>query len=347
MFETLVYQYLKKLPKGEVRDLTSPKTFHTRKVQRLGRNKVKSFTKICSKFPMPVSALMGDMSVESRQLIDGTPPVARTFHFTRKAFVETSQPCQRLFQELWRLYFLAIAQCQKSVFHAEVCTYIFTRSGQDFLRRVVGHDIQPICANIVAKDLEITHVSYPIAVLVKGEPTLIKLQSVRGCVPRLERHANTSGFKFVACLELRRTITSFAFELRRTDASSTLTLLQISKKLFPRKVKADNHCVKRVTRYPCPMFMGALEQLRQMWLQPITSRVFTINAVIPLFQRKKVIMHITQVVKHIPQAFILRMLTYRIFIGSQRTYQLPVFNPYTVGRQTRNLAITLCMSANW
>ena len=28
-------------------------------------------------------------------------------------------------------------------------------------------------------------------------------------------------------------------------------------------------------------------------------------------------------------------------------YQLPVFNPYTVGRQTRHLAATLCMSANW
>ena len=28
-------------------------------------------------------------------------------------------------------------------------------------------------------------------------------------------------------------------------------------------------------------------------------------------------------------------------------YQLPVFNPVQVGRQTRNLAVTLELSANW
>ena len=92
MFLTLIFQYINKLIKGEVRDFASPKLFHAVKVQRLKDNRIKPLAKICSKFPMPVSALIGDMSVESRQLIDGTPPAVRTFNFTRKAFVETSQP---------------------------------------------------------------------------------------------------------------------------------------------------------------------------------------------------------------------------------------------------------------
>ena len=41
MFETLILQYLNKLPKGKVGDFPSPETFHTSKVEFLSRNRVK------------------------------------------------------------------------------------------------------------------------------------------------------------------------------------------------------------------------------------------------------------------------------------------------------------------
>ena len=340
MFETLVCQYLNKLPKGEVRNLTPPKAFHTRKVQRLGGDKVKPSAQIRGKFEMPIFALVGDMPIQPCELTNRTPPVARAFDFTREAFVECSELLQGLFQELGVLDLLTRVEGQKSVFHAEVCAYTFTRSRQHFLRCVVGHDIEPIRANTVAKDLEITHVSLPSAVLMQSQPTFIKLQSLRGNVPRFEGQTDASIFKFVACLELRRTVAPFAFELGFACAFSM-------KKAFPSNVQSDNHSVKRVAGDPYPVFLGALEQLRQMRLQAETSRIFTINPIVAIFQLQKMVVDLAQVVKHIPQAFVLRMFAYLIFVGSQKIYQLPVFNPYTVGRQTRNLAITLCMSANW
>ena len=62
------------------------------------------------------------------------------------------------------------------------------------------------------------------------------------------------------------------------------------------------------------MFLGALEQLRQMRLQAIASRIFTIAAIVTVFQLQEVVMHIAKVVKHIAQAFVLWMFAYLIFV---------------------------------
>ena len=45
MFETFELQYLNILIEGKVRDFTSPKSFHTVKVQRFGCDGVKTFGK--------------------------------------------------------------------------------------------------------------------------------------------------------------------------------------------------------------------------------------------------------------------------------------------------------------
>ena len=97
----------------------------------------------------------------------------------------------------------------------------------------------------------------------------------------------------------------------------------------------DYHFVKRVAGDPHPVLLGPLEQLRQVRLQTIPTGILAIDAVISLLQSKEVVMHITQVM-HISQAFILRICNGH-----------PVFNPVQVGRQTRNLAVTLELSANW
>ena len=55
MFETLECQYLNKLPESKVRDLTSPEAFHTVKVERLGRDQVKTPAQVGSKFRVPIT----------------------------------------------------------------------------------------------------------------------------------------------------------------------------------------------------------------------------------------------------------------------------------------------------
>ena len=132
MFTTLGLQYLKKLIEGKVRDFTSPKPFHTVKVQRFGCDGVKPSAKVGGKFPMPVSTLVADFAIEYSECSDSTPPVIRTFDFTRYCFIELPKCVQGLLMKLWRLYLLACTQCQIRVFHTEVCPYALTCCRQDF-----------------------------------------------------------------------------------------------------------------------------------------------------------------------------------------------------------------------
>ena len=69
MFETLIPQYLNELVESEIGDFASPEAFHTLKVQRLGRDKVKSSeTKVGGKFKMPIFALVGNMPIQADDL---------------------------------------------------------------------------------------------------------------------------------------------------------------------------------------------------------------------------------------------------------------------------------------
>ena len=106
MFETLELQYLNELSEGEVRDFPSPEAFHTLKVEHLGRDAVKPSAKVGGKFPMPVSALVGNFTVKSGKFSDGTPPIARTFLLATHSFIECSEFIQGLLQGLRMLYLL-------------------------------------------------------------------------------------------------------------------------------------------------------------------------------------------------------------------------------------------------
>ena len=311
MLETLVSQNLNKTPEGKIGDFPTPKPFHTRKVQCLGSDKVKPAAQVRGKFEMPISALVGDMSAESGDFSDSTPPIVRTFDFTRKAFVEFAKFGQGLFQELRRLYFLARVERQIGV-HTEIYPYALTCSKIGFGGGIVCNNIEPIGANRVAKDLEIADIAFIVAVVMKRKPAFIELQTFRRGIPFFERKANATFFKEITTLKLRRTIAAFALELRQTTKSV--------KKAFISDMETDNHSVKGIARYPSPMFMGPLEQLRQVRLQPITPRIFTIDTVIAFLKFQKVIMDITQVVKHIAEAHILWMFAYLIFVGSARAF---------------------------
>ena len=316
MFETFELQYLNKLVKGKVRDFAPPETFHCVKIQRLGDNRIKPPTQVGRAFIMPISALVGDLAVKPCELADSTPPVTRTLLLSGYGLVECSEFIQGLLQRLRMLNLLAITECQIGV-HTEVYPYAFTCSGHNFFGSVICHDVKVERSNAVATDLDILDVPLRVAMLVEQEVTFIVFIELLGFrIPYSKRDADTPCFKFVGIRKLRRAIFFSLFELRGTDTSATLTFFEIIKELFPSKVQAFYHFVKRITRYPCPVFFGALKQLRQMRLQAKTTGIFPIDTVIPLFQSKKVIMHITEIVKHVAQAHILRMFAYRIFIGS-------------------------------
>ena len=91
MFSTLIAQYLNKLIEGKVRHLAAPKPFHAIKVQRFKDNRIKLFTELGSQLPMPIFALVSNLSVEAGELTDTSPPPPRSFLFSRKAFVESAE----------------------------------------------------------------------------------------------------------------------------------------------------------------------------------------------------------------------------------------------------------------
>ncbi len=357
MFQTLELQYLNKLVEGEVRDFASPKPFHTLKIQRLGNDGIKPFAQVCSTLVVPISALVRDVPVESCELTDTSPPIVRTFDLTAQCLTEGSEFFQGLFQELWRVYLLTGAERQIGI-QTEIYPYALTCSKIGFSRGVVCDDIEPVSANRIAKDLDIPDSSVPLAVLMEREPAFVEFKGLRGFIPRFERQSDTPFLKKVRRLELRRTVAIFAFELRQ----STKTV----KKSVISDVDTDDHFVKRVAGYPCPMLVSSFEQLRQMRLQAKPASVFTIDTVIPFFQCQEVVVDIAKVVKHIAQAHIFRMFAYLIFIRSASTFlfslslffhwisritilspteweaDTPPGSPPVTGKG----AVTLCMSAN-
>ena len=87
-------------------------------------------------------------------------------------------------------------------------------------------------------------------------------------------------------------------------------------------------------------------QLRQVLAHSRKRNPFAISAIIPHRQRNKVIPNNAtdiQIVMQTFQRFIMKKFMFRV---SHWCIKYQVFNPFLVGRQTRNLAITLEMSAN-
>ena len=336
MFETLELQYLNKLVKGEIGDFASPEAFHTLKVQCLSGNRIKPTTQVGRTFVVPISALIGDLAVKSCEFTNSTPPIARSFLFSTHCLVEFTELVQGLFQGVRMVDLLTGAECQIGV-HTEVYPYAFTCSGQYFFGGIICNNVEPQCSDSIPTDLNVAEVPVPFTMVVEREITFIIFVELLGFrIPLPERDADTPPFKLICRLKLRRTVFATLFELRGTDTSATSTVFDpIEEPLIP-DMDTDNYSVKCITRYPYPVFMSALEQLRQMRLQPIPPGVFPIDAVIPLLQSKEVVMDIAKVIKHVAQTFILWMLAYLIFVGPailflfsffHRNIKYQVFNP--------------------
>ena len=356
MFQTLELQYLNKLIEGKVRDFSAPQPLHRIKVQHLGYDRIKPSAEVSGKFPVPILALVGNFAIKPCEFTDSTPPIARTFHFTTDGFIEFTELVQGVFQGLRVVYLLTrvseshaipiiVMACLRqgqirlhsgfdlgidqihSLYYI-VCAYAFTCSGQDFFSGVICHDGQPKCSDSISTDLDITDVSLPIAVVVIQDIATFEHKLFFDGIPFLEGQANRAfgndrrftvlAFlkNLVSCLKLRRTVFFAFLELRGTDTPTAPTLFNPIKEPFVTDMDTDNHFVKRVAGDPCPVLLRALEQLRQVRLQPIPACVFSVDTVISLFQCQEVVMHITQVIKHVAGSLVLRMLTYLIFVSS-------------------------------
>ena len=165
MFQTFELQYLNKLPKGEIGDLTSPEAFHCLKVQRLGGDKIEPLTQVGRRFVVPISALVDDFAIKPCEFTDSTPPIARAFDLSTDGPAEFSELVQGAFQGLSMVNSLTGVQCQIGI-HAEVYPYTFTRSGQNFFGSIICHDIKPQCSDGISTDLNILDGSLRVAMLV-------------------------------------------------------------------------------------------------------------------------------------------------------------------------------------
>ena len=326
MFETLELQYLNKLVKGKVRDFPSPKTFHAIKVQCLGHNRIEPFTHVRGQFIVPIFTLVCDMSIQPRQRSDSTPPVVRAFDLSAKGLVEFSEFVQGVFQELRRIYLFSCVQRQIRL-KPKIYPYALTCSRIGFGRDIVGNHVQPKCSNGIPKDLDIPDISFPLTMLVEQEPTLVKLKGARGIIPGFEREPDTPVFYKIRRLELSRTVAVFAFKLRQST--------EPVKKSVVSDMDTDNHFVKRVPRDPRPVLMGAFEQLRQVRLKAETSGIQTIPAIIPFFQSKEVIMHISKVIKHVAQTHVLWVFAYLILMRPTRAFLVSLSFFHGLSRITR------------
>ncbi len=210
MFTALIFQYLNELVEGEVRDFTPPQSFHAVKVQRLKDKARKLFTKFTCQLPVKIFsvgrnrrfAVVANFPIQTCKLPDTSPPVARTFNFTRKRFIESPKFVQGLFQRFGVLYLLTRAKCQVRVFHSEVCPNAFTCCRQRFKIGVIRYDVKPIVATIITFDCDTTESPMPLAVLMKRSWHFIK--SPLPFIPLTKSECNTVISQFKSSLFRRK-----------------------------------------------------------------------------------------------------------------------------------------------
>ena len=344
MFSTLILQYLNKLVKGEVRDFTSPEAFHTLKVQRLGNDRIKPFAQVSSNLVVPVLALVADMPIQPRKVSDTPPPIVRTFDLSADSFVEGAKFFQGVFEKFWRVFLFAVAKGQVGL-HTKIYSYALTCSRTGLGSGGICNHVKPIGANTITKDLDKANFTLVVAVLMKREPAFVECEALLTVVPRFERKPDTSFFKDIRRLELRRTVSSFTLELWKPTESV--------KEPFISGMDTDNHFVKRIAGYPSPVLLRAFEQLRQVRLQAKTPRIFPVSTVISLFQLQKVIMDIRKVVKHSPETHMLWVFAQLelvcfamlfLFSFPHGVSRITLLTPNQWVGPTRNQAVTLIMS---
>ncbi len=340
-FFRLPSDFLKELTKGEVRDLASPKPFHAVKVQVLKETEVKLADEFQSKFPVVIFALSLNLAMGSGIVLVRTFAIVATPHLTRHLAIGLFYLLGRLLIELWRFVFRAVRTGQKGlVAIVEPCS--ITRLGFRRNPFVICCDTDiPITecvtfgSDAVDSALYLTRIPEPIRTSIETD--------FRNSTARIL--INFFNLDLIA-VEGHRAVVSPRLELRRTFG----TLLK------EVEIPAFN-TFQAFLQCPCiwdtPVSISfEFLQLRQVLTQSVIGRTLiafaaSVNPVMPTRQRYEVVMHLRDNTRIRPQMTVALMVLYLVFVRSQKVYQLPVVNPYRVGRQTRCLATTLDMSANW
>ena len=102
----------------------------------------------------------------------------RTFLLTTQVFVESAKFPQGAFQRLWVLLLFTRAQCQKCVFHAEVCPNALTCCRQTFHIRVVRGYTKVVVTTVITLYRDIADSTVPLAVFMKSIRYLSKRPTV-------------------------------------------------------------------------------------------------------------------------------------------------------------------------
>ena len=321
MFITLIFQYLNKLVEGEVRDFASPQAFHTVKVQGFKSNRIKLLTQFRGELPMKVFALVADFPIEACDCSDTPPPAVRAFDFTRKFFIQRPKFAQRLLQRLWVLDFLTRAQCQISVFHAEVCPNAFTCCRQRFEICISRRDTKPIVSAIITFDCNGVDSPVPVAVFMKRIRHFVKLPFTRLWIPFTKRQRDTTVFQRPPRL------TRIGDRLKLVslfDFRSTAKFFEKSVVCF---MNASQFLLDRLTWQGVPMRVCGAFQLFRMVIHStivhIRQPVF-MSLTLPLM---KILMHLPHIVKQVANANCIRLFPQRVFIGFHRTIKYQVLTP--------------------
>ena len=322
MFDTFILQYLDKLIEREVGDFTSPQAFHSVYVQRFKSQCIKASTEIGGKFPVPVKTLPADFPIQPCQLTHSTPPVARPFFLTRKAFIQHAEVFQGLLMKLRTLYLFACGKCQIRVLHTEVCPNALTCNRQGFSRSIVCCNTKPVVPTIITLYRHLLNLTrFPLPVFVKRKRRWLTLPFTSINTPFTQGYSD-----MIICYhptrypwEGDRLELMLGFDIRSTSKFAEKSLICF--------MDAFQLTLDRLTWQTLPMRVCRLFQLSQMSRHRMVVRIRQSVCIALTLPQMEILMHFMHIVKQMTQAFILSVLSYLIFIGSHWTSRITRLTP--------------------
>ena len=307
MFLTLILQYLNKLVERKIGDFSSPKPFHTRKVQSFNGDCIKLLTKFSCELPMKVFALIANPPIEASKLPNTPPPAVRTSNLSAKAFVERPKFVQGAFQWLSVLFLLTCAKCQICVFHTKVCPDTLTRRWQKFRFYKVRDYVEPIITASITFYCDTTDIAIKLTVFMESIRSFII--SPFTSVPFPEREGDTIVFQRPARLFEREGFKLMSF----FDFRSTAKFLE---KSVIRQVNAFEFLLDCLAWQRLPMWVCRSFQIRHVRTHCSIIRIRQpafIALTLPLME---ILMDLPHIVKQVSQSYCIRLIAKLILIGS-------------------------------
>ncbi len=287
---------------------------------------------------MKVFALIRDFPIQTCDLSHTPPPTVRTFNFTRKCFVERPKFLQGVLQRLWVLYFLTRAQCQISVFHAEVCPNAFTCCRQTFHVRVGGCYAEPIVSAVVSLECDTTDRAVPLTVFMESIRDFIKTPFACFRIPLTEGERDTIIFQRPP---------GFSRKGDRLELMSRLDMRSAPKfleKAVVCQMDTFQLLLNCLAWQSIPMRVRRLFQITQVGTHCLITRIpqsLLMPLTLPLME---ILVDLPHIVKQVTNTACVRLFSKRVFIGFHGLSSLKSLTPNEWVGPTRYQAVTLIMS---